>query len=29
MMPIGIAYFAYSLIALACQLWARGGADRQ
>ena len=28
-MPIGIAYFAYSLIALACQLWARGGADRQ
>ena len=28
-MPIGIAYFAYSLIALACQLWARGGTDRQ
>ena len=28
-MPIGIAYFAYSLIALACQLWARGRADRQ
>ncbi len=25
-MPIGIAYFAYSSIALACQLWARGGA---
>ena len=24
-MPIGIAYFAYSSIALACQLWARGG----
>ena len=24
-MPIGIAYFAYSTIALACQLWARGG----
>ena len=23
-MPIGIAYFAYSSIALACQLWARG-----
>ena len=26
-MPIGIAYFAYSSIALACQLWARGGAS--
>ena len=24
-MPIGIAYLAYSSIALACQLWARGG----
>ena len=24
-MPIGIAYFAYSSIALGCQLWARGG----
>ena len=24
-MPIGIAYFAYSSIALVCQLWARGG----
>jgi DHA1 family bicyclomycin/chloramphenicol resistance-like MFS transporter len=24
-MPIGIAYFAYSSIALACQLWARAG----
>ena len=24
-MPIGIAYLAYSLMALACQLWARGG----
>ncbi len=28
-MPIGIAYFAYSSIALACQLWARGGAAAQ
>ena len=32
-MPIGIAYFAYSSIALVCQLWARGGStspvDRQ
>ena len=28
-MPIGIAYLAYSLLALACQLWARGGDDRQ
>ena len=26
-MPIGIAYLAYSLIALACQLWARGGSS--
>ena len=26
-MPIGVAYLAYSLIALACQLWARGGAS--
>ena len=25
-MPIGVAYLVYSLIALACQLWARGGA---
>lgn len=25
-MPVGVAYLAYSLIALACQLWARGGA---
>lgn len=24
-MPIGVAYLTYSLIALACQLWARGG----
>lgn len=28
-MPIGIAYFAYSSIALACQLWARGGAGER
>ena len=27
-MPIGIAYFAYSLIALAFQLWARGGSPQ-
>ena len=27
-MPIGIAYFVYSLAALACQLWARGGTSR-
>ena len=27
-MPIGIAYFAYSSIALACQLWARRAAHR-
>ena len=26
-MPIGVAYVVYSLIALACQLWARGGAS--
>ena len=26
-MPIGVAYLVYSLIALACQLWARGGAS--
>ena len=26
-MPIGIAYLVYGLIALACQLWARGGAS--
>ena len=25
-MPVGIAYLAYSALALACQLWARGGA---
>ncbi len=24
-MPIGVAYFTFSAIALACQLWARGG----
>ncbi len=24
-MPIGVAYLAFSLMALACQLWARGG----
>lgn len=27
-MPISVAYFGYSLIALACQLWARGGSPR-
>ena len=27
-MPIGIAYLTYTAIALACQLWARGGASR-
>ena len=27
-MPISIAYLGYSLIALACQLWARGGTSR-
>jgi len=27
-MPIGVAYLAYSSIALACQLWARGGASQ-
>ena len=26
-MPIGVAYLAYSSIALICQLWARGGAS--
>ena len=26
-MPISVAYFAYSSIALICQLWARGGAS--
>ncbi len=26
-MPIGVAYLAYSSIALVCQLWARGGAS--
>jgi len=25
--PISISYFGYSLIALACQLWARSGAS--
>ena len=24
-MPVGVAYFAYSTISLLCQLWARGG----
>ncbi len=27
-MPISVAYFGYSLVALACQLWARGGSLR-
>ncbi len=26
--PISVSYFGYSLIALACQLWARGGRSR-
>ena len=26
-MPISVAYFGYSVLALACQLWARGGAS--
>ena len=28
-MPIGVAYFVYSSIALACQLWARGGSTNK
>ena len=27
-MPIGVAYLTYTAIALACQLWARGGSPR-
>ena len=27
-MPIGVAYFAYSSIALGCQFWARGGGSQ-
>ncbi|MYB29211.1 MAG: multidrug effflux MFS transporter [Acidimicrobiaceae bacterium] len=27
-MPIGVAYLTYTAIALACQLWARGGTSR-
>ena len=27
-MPVGVAYIVYSSLALACQLWARGGAKR-
>ena len=27
-MPIGIAYLVYSLLALVCQLWARGGSQQ-
>ena len=27
-MPIGVAYLAYSLLALVCQLWARGGSQQ-
>ena len=27
-MPIGVAYLAYSLLSLACLLWARGGSPR-